>query len=114
MIKLMCFVKRNPNLSREEFHEHWRTTHANLIRNNEAARKYVVRYEQNHRVVRDYDRPDSPDFDGMTVQWFNSFKDFLAMIADPGYQAEIGPDEQILLDYPATTFLITEAEEIIF
>lgn len=114
MIKLMCFVKRNPALTREEFHHHWRTVHADLIRNNEAARRYVVRYEQNHRVPRDYDRPDSPGFDGMTVQWFDSFKDFIAMISDPGYQAEIGPDERAMLDYPATEFLITDAEELIF
>lgn len=113
MIKLMCFVKRNPTLSREEFHEHWRTIHADLIRNNEAARRYLRRYEQNHRVGKDYERPDSPDFDGMAVQWFDSFGDFLAMVADPGYQAEVGPDERVLLDYDATTFLITEAEEVI-
>ncbi|MCZ7531446.1 MAG: EthD domain-containing protein [Acidimicrobiia bacterium] len=73
MIKLIALVKRNPELSREEFHRHWREHHGPLIRNSEAANRYVVRYEQNHRLADDYDRDgtgigdrgfDGASFDG--------------------------------------------------
>lgn len=109
MVKLICFVKRNPALSIDEFHRHWREDHARKILANPAARRYLVRYEQNHRLGRDYER--GGDFDGVAIQWFRSARDFFAMISDPGYQAEVGPDERELLDLDGTIFLLTDAEE---
>ncbi|MEZ5169335.1 MAG: EthD domain-containing protein [Acidimicrobiia bacterium] len=120
MIKLIALVKRNPALSREEFHRHWREHHGPLIRDSEAANRYVLRYEQNHRLDDDYERDgtgigdagfDGQSFDGLAVQWFRSVDDFWAMVADPDYQAEVGPDEQHMLDFAATVFLLTDEEE---
>ena len=111
MVKLICFVKRNPSMSTEEFHRYWRDVHARKIADNEAARRYIVRYEQNHRLTRDYERDD--DFDGVAIQWFRSARDFFAMIADPGYQAEVSPDEQVLLDMDRTVFILSDDEEIV-
>lgn len=120
MIKLIALVKRNPDLGVEEFHRHWREHHGPLIRESSAARRYVVRYEQNHRLPGDYERDgtgigdagfDGASFDGVAVQWFRSVDDFWAMVADPEYQAEIGPDEQYMLDYSRTVFLLTDDDE---
>jgi len=112
VIKLMCFVKRNPALSLEEFHQHWRTHHAELIKNNPAAKKYVLRYEQNHRLLGDYGHGE-PEYDGAVSQWFRSREDFYAMVIDPEYQAEVGPDEQYMLDFDKTLWILTEEEEVI-
>lgn len=99
----------------DEFHRHWREVHAQKILDNDAARRYLVRYEQNHRTTQDYERTDDMhgDFDGVAIQWFRSVEDFYAMVSDPGYQAEVGPDEAVLLDTSATKFVLTEAEETI-
>lgn len=112
MIKLMCFVHRLPGMTPDAFHEHWRERHGPLIRSNAAAARYLVRYEQNHRVGKDYDRPGSPDFDGVAVQWFRSYRDFIAMITDPDW-AEITEDEGRFLDRDATVFVMTENEEVV-
>ena len=38
---------------------------------NPAVQDHVLRYEQNHRKPRDYDRTDTP-YDGAVIQWFDS------------------------------------------
>jgi EthD domain len=112
MVKLICFVKRNAALSVDEFHRHWREQHARLLTETPAARARILRYEQNHRVMRDYERDDH--FDGVAIQWFASAREFFSMITDPEYQAAIGPDERYLLDLERTTWMLTDAEETVF
>lgn len=116
MVKLIAFLKRNPQLSVEEFHEHWRVEHARRIVECPAAQRYLVRYEQNHRVGRDYERgpaADGVEYDGVAIQWFRSARDFFAMAADPEFQEQVGSDEQVLLDTRATRWILTESEETI-
>jgi uncharacterized protein (TIGR02118 family) len=112
VVKLICFVKRNRALGAEEFHRRWREDHARRILDTPAAVKNVVRYEQNHRAVKDYER-GGPELDGVAVQWFASMHDFVAMISDPEYQANVGPDEQELLDLDGLIVLFTDEEEVI-
>ena len=71
MIKRIAFVCRNPSLSADEFHARWRGPHAELFAKNPAVTDHVLRYEQNHRKPRDYDRADCP-YDGAIIQWFES------------------------------------------
>ena len=111
MIKLICFVKRHPSLSVEEFHDHWRGRHARLIRDTPGVADRVVRYEQNHRCAEDYER--GGDFDGVAIQWFDSMDDFVAMVADPEYQARVAPDERSLLDLDGIVWILTEREEVV-
>jgi hypothetical protein len=108
MIKLTCFLKRNPSLSVEEFREHWQTTHADLIQSVPGIDRWLIRYVQRLPV----DEPDkwtgTREFDGITEQWFASYADFEAMISDPGYRATVTPDEGVLLDMEGIVCLITE------
>ena len=41
MIKLIIAIKRKPDMTPETFHEHWRTTHAELVGTNPASKKYI-------------------------------------------------------------------------
>jgi hypothetical protein len=111
VIKLICFVKRNPKLSIGEFHRHWRDTHARLIRETPGAADRIIRYEQNHRAPDDYAR--GGDFDGVAIQWFRSSDDFVAMVGDPEYQAKVVPDEYALLDRNALVWILTNEEEVV-
>jgi uncharacterized protein (TIGR02118 family) len=108
MIKLTCMLRRNPALSAEEFQAHWRTTHADLIRSVPGIDRWLIRYEQRSPV----DEPDgwtgTAEFDGVTEQWFESYADFVAMIADAGYREIVGADEPVLLDMTAIVCTITE------
>jgi uncharacterized protein (TIGR02118 family) len=111
VIKLICFVKRNPSLSVEEFHDHWRGRHARLIRETPGVADRIVRYEQNHRAAQDYER--GGEFDGVAIQWFDSMDDFVAMVGDPEYQAQVAPDERTLLDLDGIVWILTEREEVV-
>jgi len=111
VLKLICFVKRNPSLSVDEFHARWRRDHAQKILDSPAAVDNVVRYEQNHRTADDYARGD--DFDGVAIQWYPSMRNFAAMIGDEQYQATVGVDEQEMLDLDCMLFIFTEPEEVV-
>ena len=111
MIKLICFVKRNPSLSVEQFHDHWRGRHARLIRDTPGVADRIVRYEQNHRCAEDYER--GGEFDGVAIQWFESMDDFVAMVGDAEYQAHVAPDERALLDLDGIAWILTEREEVV-
>ena len=111
VIKLICVVKRNPSLSIEEFHDHWRGRHARLISETPGVADRIVRYEQNHRAAADYKR--GGDFDGVAIQWFDSMDDFAAMVGDPEYQAHVAPDERELLDLDGLVWILTDEEEVV-
>lgn len=114
MIRLTAMLRRNPALSAEEFHVHWRDVHAALIRSVPGIERWVVRYEQHPRAPdRAGSWTGSEGYDGVTVQWFRSLEDFEAMIGDPEYRRIVGPDEQHLLDLANSVYLLTEEPRVI-
>jgi hypothetical protein len=110
VIKLTVLVKRNPDLSVEEFHAEWRD-HGRMIADEPAFRRYIRRYEQHHRAVADYRSGDT--FDGVAMQWFDSFTDFLALLDTPEYAAKMQPDEARLLDVERLVVLFTDDAEVL-
>ena len=112
MIKLICFVKRKPGLSREEFHQHWSKVHGPLVAGSESG-SYVLRYERNARPLGDYDRPGMPDGpDGCTIQWFASIEDFWASTSAADY-AEIDADVATFIDTDALQWILTEEPDVV-
>ncbi|HPG27124.1 MAG: EthD domain-containing protein [Spirochaetaceae bacterium] len=110
MIKLVCFVVRRPDLSREAFHRHWREVHGPLIAGLPTMRRHLVRYEQNHRLDEDYAR--GGEYDGSTIMWFESMAEYDAFAAEPDYAGKIAPDEAGFMDRSRTMFFFTEAEDV--
>jgi hypothetical protein len=110
MIKLTVLVKRNPELSVEEFHDEWRA-HGRMIADEPAFRRFIKRYEQHHRATPDYRNGDT--FDGVALQWFDSFSDFLALIDSPEYADKMQPDEARILDPEGLVVLFTEEAEVL-
>ena len=109
MIKLTVLVKRNPTLDVEGFHEQWRA-HGRMIAGEPAFRTYIRRYEQHHRVPADYRNGD--DYDGMAIQWFDSYRDFVALLQDPMYAEKMQPDESRILDLDGIVVLFTAEAEV--
>lgn len=109
MIKLTVLVKRNSALSVEEFHAEWRA-HGQMIAQEPVFGQFIRRYEQHHRVLDDYRTGDT--YDGMAVQWFDSYRDFIGLISTPEYRAKMQPDETRILDPDGIVVIFTEEAEV--
>lgn len=106
MIKRIAFVARHPSLTADEFHDRWRGPHAELVTASPAAAEHLVRYEQNRRTARDYERPECP-YDGVSVQWYDSLAGFTAMRADPRHAAVIADSADL---FGEVLEILTETE----
>ncbi len=113
MIKLTALLKRNTQLTSEQFQEHWRTTHADLIRTTPAMTEHVVKYVQRPAFSETGHWAGTQGYDGIAEQWFDSMAEFEAMIADATYLERVRPDETVLLDLPNCVFLITEEPRVV-
>jgi uncharacterized protein (TIGR02118 family) len=109
MIKLICFIRRKPGMSADEFHAYWRDVHGPLIARTQNG-SHVLRYEQNH-VVRG--GKDTDGYDGVTVQWYESVDAFYASLREPDY-AEIAADIEKFIDTDRLEFVLTEEPDVIF
>jgi uncharacterized protein (TIGR02118 family) len=110
VVKLICFVRRRPGMSPEEFHAYWRERHGPLVASTKSG-GHCLRYEQNHRAAADYAR-DEDGFDGVTEQWFGSLEDFYDSIREPDF-AEIEADMPKFLDTDRLAFVLTEEPEVV-
>ena len=113
LTKLVCGVRKKPGMDRDAFHKYWWEVHGPLNRDTPAVRKYFVRYEQNHRLESDYARTDVT-LEGVTCEWFPSARDFFGMATDPESRDVIRTDEENFLDPDNLTWILTDAEEVIF
>jgi uncharacterized protein (TIGR02118 family) len=110
MVKSIWFLKRRSDMSPVDFHRYWRDQHGPLFCNSSAARRCVLRYEQNHATPENAAMSDD-DFDGASVMWFRSIEDSQAMFADPEFQNVVIADGENFLDPTATRQLVCFAEE---
>lgn len=94
----------------EEFHRYWREVHGPLVASTRSG-SYVIRYEQHHRTLADYER-DPEGFDGVAVQWFASIEDFRASLAEPDY-VRIADDLPNFLDLDRVVFVLTDEPEVV-
>lgn len=108
MIKLICFVRRKPGMSADEFHRYWREEHGPLVTRTKMG-SHVLRYEQNH-VLRLND--DGDGYDGVTIQWFESLDAFYASVSEPDYP-EVQADMEKFLDTTRLEFVLTEEPDVI-
>jgi hypothetical protein len=117
VIKLICFVKRKAGLSRSDFREHWLQRHGPLVASLPDFRRHIVRYEQNCRLDSDYardERAGGDGYDGVTVQWFETRRDFYAFAMEPTYKDTIFIDEDRFLDRASISFVLCEEPDIVF
>lgn len=110
MIKRIGFVRRHPSMDIEQFHAHWRGHHAALVAASPAGQGQLLRYEQHRRTDRDYERTECV-YDGVAVQWYDSWDGFWAMREDPRH-ATVLDDSQHLFSEVLEVFTEPEMEVI--
>jgi len=106
MVKLIVAVRKRADLSVEEFQQHWRETHARLVRECPATQKYIRKYVQCHTLPETYTDAAVP-FDGTAELWFDSVQDKDAFFTDPDYLREVQPDESRFADMSQTVAFVT-------
>lgn len=112
MIKLIVAVRKRPDMSVEAFQDHWRTRHAELVRNSPATAKYIRKYVQCHTMLDQYGKGEVA-FDGTAELWFDSVADMEAFYSDPDYLSHVQPDEARFADMSKTVFFVTEEELVL-
>lgn len=107
MLKLTMFVRRLPELSRDQFDSHWHDRHGPLVRSHQQVlriRRYVQTVplpdpaQQSIRASRGL---AAADYDGCGELWWDSFDDHIAARATPeGLAAlrELIADERRFVD----------------
>jgi len=99
-------------MSAKEFHEHWRTEHARLVKSNPATLKYIKKYVQCHTMLDQYESGEVA-YDGTAELWFETVQDKDAFFSDPDYLKSVQPDESRFSDMTHTVFFVTEEELIL-
>ncbi len=110
--KLICGVRRKAHMNIDDFHRYWWEVHGPINRDTPAVAKYLLRYEQNHRLTKDYERTQC-DLDGVTVEWFASARDFFGMAVDPESRDTIRADENNFLDTEHLVWLLAKEERLV-
>jgi uncharacterized protein (TIGR02118 family) len=106
MVKMVIFFKRKPGMVVEAFHEHWRTTHADIILRLPGLRRYV----QSHTLASGY-RKGEPAFDGVAESWFDDTRAMKTLAKTPEYEAVLA-DEPNFIDRSTMGSIITEEHVI--
>jgi uncharacterized protein (TIGR02118 family) len=75
MVKYAGFLTRKKGSTVEQFQEHWRGVHAELV---VAEWGGMRRYVQSHALPETYGTTDAPAFDGIPQAWFDSLEAFAA------------------------------------
>ena len=97
--KLLVFIPKRPDLTAEQFHRHWRTTHAQLALRIRSLDGYV----QNHRLATTPPEfPPAPfglaPYLGVSAAWLADAHAVDAMGADPDYLEGARLDEPNFMD----------------
>jgi hypothetical protein len=118
VIKLFAYVRRLPNLTPAQFHEHWADVHARYIAETPEIRRHVRRYELNHRLPEDYERSrhamevDNAPFDGVSVFWFDGLDEYQAFVDEPKLREFSAEDVPRFKEAQAPTVLTHEPDVI--
>lgn len=112
MLRLTVFLKRNPELSVEEFRTHWRDVHGPLIAGNPDLARHIVRYEQ-HLPADVGGLAGTEGYDGIAVQWLESIDAFTGFMNEPAYMEQVHPDEERFLDRDGLVWMVTDEPNVV-
>ena len=90
MIKMIFLVHRRPELSREQFQQHWRETSGRIGSQIPGLRRYVQ-----HHAVPGLDGTEPP-YDGFAEMWWDDAKSLRKALESPEGLAAVADIESIV------------------
>lgn len=108
-VKLFAAIPRRRDVTRQEFHDHWRHPHGTLARNISTIRKYV----QSHQIHCSLLDDRQTRYEGIAEVWMDSLADAMALAEEPTYMRDLVPDEPAFIELPELRFLITEEDVVV-
>lgn len=111
-MRLFSLLRRKAGTTHDEFLAHWHGVHGPLIANSSAA-NYVRLYEQYPAAwpPAGSDGPE-PDWDGVTIQDFDSVDAFWAHTTEADFPA-MGEDIARFLDTDRIAWVLVEAPTVV-
>lgn len=109
MIKFFGLIPRRPDISTEEFHDHYRHPHGTLGRQISTFRHYV----QSHQIHSDRLGEGQEVYEAVAEVWFDTVPDAVGLADDPHYIEHVQPDEPNFVDMEKLKWLYTTEEVLI-
>jgi uncharacterized protein (TIGR02118 family) len=101
MIKLSVLCPRRPDLTLEQFKDHWKNVHGPLFSSQPEVQQYVKKYIQVHSTGEHLENKDFPKvsyFDGIAEIWFENMEDIEKVFGSEDFKNNIAPDEEKFID----------------
>lgn len=121
MIKLTFCLRRRPGMSREQFQQYWRGTHAALVAERAEVmgiRRYVQTHTSDlpglHRSLQARNGGAPEPYDGVAELWFDSLEQLSGN--DPARNkaaAEMLADERSFIDLPNSPMWFSEEHVVV-
>jgi uncharacterized protein (TIGR02118 family) len=109
LVKRLSFVRRKPDLDREEFCRYWREVHGPLAAKLPELRRYV----QCHALSSAYAK-GTPPFDGVAQLWFTDLSAMQRALVSREYQEEARPDGQKFTAPAGIVTLVAEEHRVVW
>lgn len=109
MIKFFGLIPRRPDMTSEEFHDHYRHPHGTLGARITTYRGYV----QSHQIACRLLGPDQRRFEAVAEVWFDTVEDATGLADDPLYVKHLEPDEPNFVDMDKLKWMFTVEEVIV-
>ncbi|KAK1234715.1 hypothetical protein PQX77_002078, partial [Marasmius sp. AFHP31] len=108
-VRMMMWFRKNPNITYQEFSDHWRLPHTDLFLNTPAVKRNALLYEQLHvnqewkqRLIRQ--ELPVPNFDGIMILDAATMDKALECFSNQEYNDVVLPDSFIFSDMTSAVY----------
>jgi uncharacterized protein (TIGR02118 family) len=108
MIKVYALLPKRPDISEEQFQEHWRTVHREHALRIDRLRRYV----QAHRIAQAVPGVAPAPYSGIPEVWYDSLASAVGQNDDPNYTEYAQRDEPNFIDMSGIRWVMTEHRPI--
>lgn len=105
-VKLFALIPRRPDLTSDEFHDHYRHPHGTYGRDLITLRGYV----QSHQIYTEMLGPNQSRFEAVAELWFDNERDLANLRRDPTLVKYLKEDEPKFVDAPNLEMFAGEEE----
>jgi uncharacterized protein (TIGR02118 family) len=104
VIKVYALLPKRPDITAEQFHEHWSTIHREHALRISSLRRYV----QAHRIHEDLAGIPTSHYEGVPEVWYDSREAAIGQNSDPDYTEYAQKDEPNFVDMTGIAWVHTD------